>query len=276
MDIQYVNSHGESLNLISDDFLLLSNNTLFNYEWQYDTFNNAYINNFRTGIKSMDIQIKVSGRDYEEFLDNLNKITDTLNYDNLNDVRGKLYFNKYYMYCNITMNTKPSKFLLRTQCVLSLTLVSDEPSWYLEQMVDIIKNDPSGTSQVKDYDYDYPVDYLRSIGTDGYFENPFDHSTDAVITIYGAISHPDILINDTNYKINYDLSEGDKLILNTLRKTITLIKKNGRIQNAFKYRDSEYYPFNKIPPGHNTIYWNSSANIEINLIYERGEPKWKK
>ena len=84
------------------------------------------------------------------------------------------------------------------------------------------------------------------------------------------------IINDTNYKINYDLSEGDKLILNTLRKTITLIKKNGRIQNAFKYRDSEYYPFNKIPPGHNTIYWNSSANIEINLIYERGEPKWKK
>ena len=135
MDIQYVNSHGESLNLISDDFLLLSNNTLFNYEWQYDTFNNAYINNFRTGIKSMDIQIKVSGRDYEEFLDNLNKITDILNYDNLNDVRGKLYFNNYYMYCNITMNTKPSKFLLRTQCVLSLTLVSDEPSWYLEILV---------------------------------------------------------------------------------------------------------------------------------------------
>lgn len=276
MDIRYVNSRGQEINLVKEPYLLLSSNTLFNYEWSYDTFNNSYIGNFRKGIKTPDIQIKVSGKDYKDFLDNLNIITDILDHDNLNEVFGRLYFNGYYMKCNIKSNTKPNKFLLRNYCILSLSLVSDEPNWYMEQMTDITINSPAGTSNLKEYDYDYSVDYMRSAGLDGVFNNPFNKPVDTEITIYGEMKNLDMVINGNHYKVNCTIESGARLIINTLEKTITLIHADGRIENAFKYRDSKYYTFNKISGGDNSIYWNSNTDVSIKLIDERGEPRWEK
>ena len=44
--------------------------------------------------------------------------------------------------------------------------------------------------------------------------------------------------------------------------------------NLFNVRGRDFYIFEKIPTGILNVSWSGSFGFDLNLLSERGEPKW--
>ncbi len=53
-----------------------------------------------------------------------------------------------------------------------------------------------------------------------------------------------------------------------------IVHANGKMENVYNDRDSEYSIFQKIPPGTVYIYYSRAYGIDLTVYVERGEPKW--
>lgn len=124
-----------------------------------------------------------------------------------------------------------------------------------------------------DYIYDFNHDYSSSM-INGILTNDTVEKADFIMTIYGPIINPLVSIADNMYGVNVDLADTDKLVVDSVNKTVTKIKLNGEIQNVFSKRNRDGYIFEKIPIGKHSVVRNGLYEMEIDIIKYRSEPEW--
>lgn len=276
MEIYYKNSSGKIIYLDREPYKMLATTNLFDYTWDYSTqgFSSPRITQVQKNMVSRDISVIVTGKTKEEYLKNVEYLLEVIDSDIVNLNSGRLYIGKSYLQCYFVQNKKPDKYLNVKKTTLSLSVVAEKGMWIIENKKSFTKmTNGVFTSDGLDYPYDYSYDYANSlvnqkIVNDNYISSDFE------LTIYGKCENPAISIGAHTYMVNTTLITGEYLIINSVTKKIYKVKNNGEKVNLFNARGRDFYIFQKIPAGIMAVTWDGGFGFDINLLSERGEPKW--
>ncbi|MGN1200853.1 MAG: hypothetical protein ACI4R8_01125 [Candidatus Caccovivens sp.] len=121
------------------------------------------------------------------------------------------------------------------------------------------KKDNDIKIQVSDYGKTYPLSYPYCYGKNrienNVIENNYIKDIPLIVTIYGAISNPVIILKDSNDQtynevrfIDVDLQEGEQLIINSAQKKIIFKDANGNQQDYYFKLDGGYDSFLRAQP----------------------------
>lgn len=123
--------------------------------------------------------------------------------------------------------------------------------------------------------YDYPYDYMADAQSQKRIENPNSVPCDFSITIQGYVDRPEVQIGDNVIAFDLEVPYGAFLTVDSSKKTAIMTLANGEQVNVFGARDPDYYLFERIKEGKNTVTWNGSFLWEIRMLEERSEPRWR-
>lgn len=271
-EIYYINSKNEKIYLDKYPFKMLSETSLFDYEWRYETKRNNKVKNIKKTTRTATLSVVVSGQTSEEYYQNIAQLYEALDYDCAIGSPGKLYFGRYYLQCYFYKGEKPKKYLNVKQSTVSFTVVTDLVNWVKETVTSYRNRQVTGTDvNGIDYPHDYKHDYMSAIQT---VNNTSFYPSDFVLTIYGPCMEPAITIGENIYMVHTTLDTGDYLVIDSRNRKITKVLNDGTHVNEFSKRDKEHYVFEKIIQGINPVTWESNFDFDISILDERGEPKW--
>ena len=252
----------------------LNYSDLRDYSWNFDTINSR-ISRFYRGITSRKIPLVVYCNSDAEAVAIKNRLHELAEADIVARIPGKIFVGDYYTSGYITASVKSNYLIRKKYCKITLTLTSDDPSWYREQTNAFIPGEGSaiGIGSGTDYPYDYPYDYAlsmkgRKIVCDSVGSSAFR------LTIYGEATNPSVVIGGHTYTINGTIGKGETLLIDSLSKTINLTTAFGNKINWFDKRGRENYIFEPIPAGQNTVSWAGTFGFDLTVIEKRSEPKW--
>lgn len=254
--------------------VFLNTSTLRDYSWSYDKINNR-ISRFYQGITTRNIPLVVMCNSAEDAVEVKNRIFEMAETDIAARLPGKVFVGEYYTNGYITASKKSDFLKSKRLCEIDLTLTSDDPAWYREQLSTFISgtedevNSGSGT----DYPYDYPYDYAitmqgRNIVCEAVESCAFR------LEIFGPAESPSINIGGHNYVVNGKVNAGEVLTIDSQTKTIMLTTATGQRVNWFDKRGREEYIFQPIAAGKNSVYWPGDFSFNLTVIEKRSEPKW--
>lgn len=283
---------------------------IFGHKWSYEE-RNEKIEKFKRGLLEKEIEINISDDANASWQDHYAYMQDVFDEDIINNKRGKLYVNGYYLECNVYAGETEDQF--RNWCDFQtcvFKIISDRPVWIKEnihqfrpQIVipgepeenipdisgEITQGKPTENNSVV---RDFPFDFLKPSNlkiTYPLFDFPFDlvgaygrrtlknesfAGANFVMTIYGFVDNPNIQIAGHPYTVYTTVYEGERLIINSAAGTVKKIGRLGEETNLYNARRKDYSVFQKIQPGIQTVSWPGTYGMDIVLFDERSEPKW--
>lgn len=111
----------------------LNYNELRDYSWKYETMNNR-ISRFYRPITERKLPLVVCCNSEEEAAAVKNRLHDIAEVDIDAAAPGRVYIEDYYTTGYITGCVKSNYLIEKRLCYLELTLTSDDPAWYREQV----------------------------------------------------------------------------------------------------------------------------------------------
>lgn len=252
----------------------LNYNDLRDYSWKYDTINNR-ISRFYMGTKNRKIPLVVKCDSDEEAVAVMNRLHELAEADIEAKIPGKIFVGDYYTSGYITASTKSNYLITKRLCNITLTLTSDDPAWYREQVYSFVPG--SGTATAigggTDYPYDYPYDFALSLNGRKIVCDSIGRSAFKLL-IYGEVTNPAIVIGGHAYSVTGVVRAGESLLIDSLNKTITLTTAAGNKVNWFDKRVRENYIFEPLPAGQSAVSWLGTFGFDLTVIEKRSEPKW--
>ena len=269
MEIKYINNSGNSVDLNKYPYKMLLSD-LLDGEWSYESSNNK-IDSFYKKIQSRSLKIdshRNSGQSARSVQANL---VDLFEADVVQNKRGRIYVDDYYMPCNII---KDKKTLWETNVVVSseFSLVTDYPYWIREKKITYERKQASDTGYL-DYPYDYPYDYSPN-DMAVYLENTEVMPADFKLVIQGPCENPQVTIGQNKCQIMTTLSSYEYIVLNSMDRTAYKVSSTGTVTNVFESLNRNYENFEKIPQGKHIISINGTFRMEITMYMKRSEPRW--
>lgn len=253
----------------------LNSGDMRDYSWNYDTINNR-ISRFYKPITNRKLPLVVHCNTADEATKIKNRLLDLSEADIVAKLPGKVYAGEYYTKGYITASKKSNYLLTGRYNNIDLTLTSDDPSWYREQMYSFMATDSAGTTtgdNGSDYPYDYPYDYAVAFnGRNIVCEAP--ESSEFILRISGYAVNPMVIIGGHTYSINGVVGSEETLVIDSASKTITLTTASGAKVNYFHTRSKESYIFEPIPSGINAVNWSGAFSFDLTVVEKRSEPKW--
>ena len=262
--LTYISSTNREIHF-GEGNIIINTNALRDYEWKYSQ-SYKRITDFSKDISAKSLPILLWG-DVKPIADEIFEIIES---DILNKQYGRLYSGDYYMSGYFVASSKPS-YTADGFMKLTLTWATDRPYWVKETTYLYRPDDISAMGL--DYPFDYPYDFLPSIGTIN-IVNPSFAPQNVRVTIYGACVNPSVLIDEHAYALTTSLSANEYAVIDTAEKTIKKVASDGTVTNIFNSRNRNSYIFEKIPAGGHIIGVTPSTNVDLTIIEERSEPKW--
>ena len=250
----------------------LNYSELRDYSWSYDTINNR-ISRFYMGTKNRKIPLVVKCNSDAEAVAVMNRLHELAEADIEAMNPGKVCVGDYYTNGYITASKKSDYLITKQLCKIELTLTSDNPVWYREHTHPFLPGTESGFIGGVDYPFDYRYDYALSMNGRKIVCDSIGSSAFRLL-IYGEATNPAVTINGHTYKVNGTIGKGETLLIDSLKKTITLTTASGKKINWFDKRGREEYIFEPLQSGQNTIAWSGAFGFDLTVIEKRSEPKW--
>ena len=270
----YVNHLNQKIEFGSGG-LYITDSTLRNYEWKYDTDYDE-ITNFRKGVVTKKLTIYILKPYPQEALDAANEIHAIFERDVLTEKPGRFIIDGYYCKGYVIVSEKPTWNDANRYMTVNVTFASDNADWISEAVTTFRKiTDESGevAKDVKKYPYKYPYRYANK-NSSGNVTNNAAVASDFIIRIYGAIANPLVMIAGNVYQVNVSIDENEYMEINSKDKTIIITKKDGQKVNAFWSASRQGYIFEKIPSGMPVVSWDGSFSFDIVVFDTRSEPLW--
>jgi len=266
--MKYVNSINQEVEFGSDG-IIINTNDVRDFVWTYTSKYNR-LANFYKSISQKALPVMIYG---ENKVDIANRMFEILDYDTVNQQKGKLYVGDYYIQGYFIGSNKMD--YTGHVYKLKLIFVTDNAFWIKETTtkfnISTSKYDVSGKNL--DYEHDYPYDYTTRLNATQ-INNTNYVDSDFRIVIYGPVSEPVINIGSSMYKVNVRVKEKEYLTIDSLNKKLYITQNNGSNVSVYNNRDRSNYIFTKIPTGVQRVSWNSDFRFDITLIEQRSEPKW--
>lgn len=224
MEIYYVNSQGEKLDLITYPYLMLADTDLFNYTWKNTTKGTVRpkISSFSKSMVPKKFSIRVKGASEENYRYNIEYLTSFFDADVLRLSPGRLYVGNYYLDCYIYASSKPNKYLEVLSTTVDFTLVSPDGNWKTSNIFHYGTKGDNSDTEVSDgttnlalrkpvtaSGYGNPS-FMPSNSVDGYEEtfwaSEYNESAWLVVDLGNSyyLSKLSILWKDS-YAVNYDI-----------------------------------------------------------------------
>lgn len=121
--------------------------------------------------------------------------------------------------------------------------------------------------------YDFPFDFRKTYGKRA-IENYSFYESDFIMTIYGFVDEPVVIIDGHPYTIHAMAYEGERIVIDSAAGTVKKIGRLGEETNLYNSRDKEYSVFQKIPEGTSILRWSGGFGIDLTIKEERSHPKW--
>ena len=278
MDIYYVNSKGIRLDLLKPPYMLQTGD-IFDYEWGYESVDTSAlagrITDFTRGIKEKSLTLSILNYSREAYYKAINAFHETVEYDVLNKVPGKLYVGGQYLQCYIIEAQKSDWENDIELLDADITIVAEYPFWITERKFEFKPSTGEQTGEYLDFDFDVQFDLLGDEKGVGNID--FEHYSfcNFLITVYGPCTNPRITIGGNIYEVKTKLDTGEYLLIDSRAGTIYRVRVNGIKVNEFDSRNTEEGSVcKKIQPGYNLISWDGTFGFDLLLYVERSEPEW--
>lgn len=271
---KYVNHLNQSIDFGSGGIFITSSE-LRDYEWEYDTDYDE-ITNFHKGVKEKKMKIIISASSEEDGIAKRNAIFQIFESDIRAEQSGRLYQDGYYLSCYIVASKKAKWYLTNQYMEIEVTIATDQPDWVQEREYNFLKTEDKTVEMddLKKYPYKYGYYYLNQVSS-SLIINPAITESDFVLRIYGSVSKPLVKIGDNTYQVNISLNAGERLEIDSIKKTVKLVHTDGYTENVLWSAAKECYIFEKIVAGTQVIAWDNSFSFDLILIDKRSEPLWK-
>lgn len=279
------------------------------YSWEY-TLSGNRISKLEKKVQEKEFTITVFGKTQAEYEKNIDTLYENFEKDIIKNTPGKLYFGEYYLPCYVFASKKEEWENGSYSMDNTLSLIEYYPHWNREIKYQFLPqtsipegpgiNDPdiSGgetEGQVVENGAifrDFPFDFLKPSNlkvTYPLFDLPFDFvgtygrrtinndsfmDCDFIMTIWGFVDNPSILIGGHPYTVYTTVYEGERLVIDSAAGTIIKIGRLGEETNLYNSREKLYSVFQKIPPGVQTVSWPGTYGLDILIKDERSEPRW--
>lgn len=268
----YQNNFGEKI-YFGKDGIFACYNDLRDYEWAYESSNNA-VTGFSRGIKTKKLPVLFVSETGQKTRQARNKAYEIAEKDVLAGKKGKLFVNGYYMECWL-YGLKNSEYLNSESYMKSeFSVLTDKPQWVKTTPFSFVPSNIQSSDDEDDFPFDYPIDLMAAPFSTNTMVNPFAFPSHFILNIYGACINPQIEIGDYTYLFNCVLTEGERLEVNSMDKTIRKYSQQGVFENYFNCRNKAKSVFEPITTGNKQIQWNSSFKFDLVLIQQRSEPEW--
>lgn len=266
--MKYVNNKGDVINFGTSPYYI-NESDVRDFKWDYETYGNK-ITSYERYITEKTLPIFIY--DTETYTDSVNTLCNVLEYDVINNVRGKLYVGDYYVLCNF-IESKKSDYTTTNGLLANEYKIVTDTKWWIKETKTSFRTGIASSDGDLNYPFNYPFNYAV-IAAGRKIENGSYAASDFEITIYGSCVNPSISIAGHLYNVECTLETGEYLVINSITKKIYKVKMNGEIVNQFYLRNRDSKIFELIPSGQNAVTWNGLFGFDITLFAERSEPKW--
>lgn len=268
----YQNNFGEKI-YFGKDGIFACYNDLRDYEWSYESSNNA-VTGFSRGIKTKKLPVLFVSETGQKTRQARNRAYEIAEKDVLAGKKGKLFVNGYYMECWL-YGLKNSEYLNSESYMKSeFSVLTDKPEWVKTAPFSFAPSGQYVSDNDVDFPFDFPIDLQATPFSTNTLINPYAFPSHFIMNIHGACTNPQIEIGDYTYLFNCELAEGERLEINSLDKTIRKYSSHGVSENYFNCRNKAKSVFEPITTGNKQIQWNNGFQFDLVLIQQRSEPEW--
>ena len=280
-DFIYESSNGKKFNLFKGPYKL-NVEPMFDYEWDYtkrERRRGDIIAGFTKRVTTKSIVLHIAS--YGEGIRNhaIDEFNSAIEADIYNATAGKIWYGDWFTY-GYLVASKNEKWQYGVPVIKkTLTLAQEQDSWYRTTLKKSYENDhinvePEEWCKTHADKYDYQYDYMIDFETRIDLINPDVLPSHFVLSIQGPADRPRVEIGDNVIEFNWELEDGDVLVVDSTTKTTIIYSADGTQTNVFGARNPDYYIFERMPSGRNSVSWNGPFTWEIRLIEERSEPRW--
>ena len=271
--LRYENHLGEVISF-GENGIFANENDLRNFLWSFTSKNNR-ISNFHRGISTKKLNVIIACGSESEGIAKRNTLFEFCEKDVLAKQHGKIIIGDYYMKCFIVGSEKANYLIGKRYMELKLSIVTDFPAWVKESTTIFRKASSPTATEGKNFDFpfDYAFDYTSDIANRALVNDDFT-PTNFRMYIFGACANPQIYIAGHTYNVNTEIAAGEYMVIDSVAKTVELVRSNGERVNCFNDRSRDSYLFERIRPGVNDVSWEGDFGFDITLLEERSEPKW--
>lgn len=277
MNLIYQNHLGEQLDLSNFPYLLTSTNS-FNFEWGYDAVETGNIGSsikrFYRNIKTTEAELAISAINRDDFAEAVDTFFSVTERDVVDNIPGKLITeNGEYLTCFIVSADHSTLNPIINLNERKVKILSPYPFW-IKDSTKSFRPQAEHEGDFLDYPHDYPYDYTADASGLASWNLNHYSSCDFIMTIFGYVDQPRILINGNEVLVYTELSAHDYLQIDTRNKTIKKFLSSGEVINVFDLRGKTSDIFKKMDGGRNVITWSGSFGFDITAYVERSEPRW--
>ena len=265
----YINSQNEEVNFLGEDIIITNADDIYSNSWKTETVYNK-ICGFKKKTSNYKIGIAICKKNTSEIF---NSISDIFEKDIIKKEPGTLVCDDWYIKGYFTEKKVSSYIKMANYIAYEYAFTPDEASWHKECRYVYRINDKEKSDRGLNYPYDFPYDYISEISSSN-LNNLSAFDADFIMTVYGPVIDPKVLINNHIYQIFGEITGNEYITINSKEKTIIRTAENGEKINEFANQNKESRIFENIPSGSNTIIINPNANVDIVLLYERSDPEW--
>lgn len=265
--VKYVNGRGDELDLCSSG-IWVSPTPLI--EWELDVLDSS---GTVRGFEYASRTVSLDGVVYEQGA--AKRLYDVPSYDVYEREPGRLYVGDWYVRCWITASSPKDWWRKDGSCRYTLKVTTDDPVWRRDYMHSYMERQES--EQGLDYPHDFPYDFgfrltTVTVTNDSYLP------ADLVIRMYGPCESPSVTVGGNEYGTDLDLVTGEYLEVDTVSRSVSIVRINGERESAFDHISGEYvkgsgsYIFEQIAPGTQSVIWSGSFDFDVTVVERRREP----
>ena len=266
MIVKYINSQGTEISLSEAPYYLTTDTDITDYEYKFE--NDKYnMSSLYKEINEHGLQIAIKGGSDAD----KNTLHEIFDIDCITNNAGRLYIGDYYINIFVHKSEKPILYVRENTTVNNYSCLVVSKNWIRENTTLFIKKEYE--EEGLNFPFNYPFNFSTNTFQNDTLVN--DHFTDShfKMVISGYAQNPNVVIGGHAYKVNVVVGEGENLVIDSMKRTISLIRQDGTVENRFADRDRESYVFEKIKAGNQFVAWGE-FNFEITLYNERSEPLW--
>lgn len=270
--VTYRNHRGEEFRF-DENGAFLNAGGLRDYSWKITKKNNR-ISTIEKDVAQFKLNLFIIAPTEAQGIELKNRLFEVVEKDVLATEKGRLVVGDHYLPCFVTASTK-SEYLKSARCMkVTLTVQTDAPYWIKESQHCFYTKLNAMEYPYLDYNFDYPIDYWISSRNPRVLRNSGFTDSNFKLVFYGDCVNPSVMIGGHLYQVNVTVNSGERVVIDSEKKTIVLIDRNRNETNIFGKRNRDSYIFQKIPAGLVAMDFDETFDFDVIIKEERSEPKW--
>lgn len=277
--VRYQNHNGESVTLHGDGISFMDLNVLRSYKWNYNTSNRpngmgGTASGFARNPVLKTISVGSHTGSLKELHDLENRIHAVAEPDVIANEPGKLYVGDQFIVCYIVEGSPSDYVIAGNYAQVQFGLLAVEPYWCTETTT-VFNIDTSGSTDTTAKKFPLRFPYRFSTGyANSKLNNLHYAECPMIITIYGAVQNPSLIIAGNTYNVTSQVASGSRLVIDQTRHTIEIVNSTGGRTSVFNSRNKAYDIFKPLPPGENSVQHGGTFKFSISVIQQRSGMQW--